>query len=398
MGPRTRRGSAVANAGLLLAYEESGYDNTRPGRLPDLLPHWSVRRLKEAGADCVKVLIYYAPGDAPEVNRGEARVHRAHRRRVPHERHSRSSSSSSATTTREANEKGPEFAKRKPAVVAGSMAEFSKDRYGVDVMKVEIPVNMKFVEGTRAASRATKVCTKQEAIRRLPAGRGRGAASPSSTCRPGSATRSSPSRWSWRPNRASSSPAFSAVGLPGRTAFRSTPPRAAMRSGSGSGRRACATSATSTTRCGGRRRGSGPTGSNRPACTPRTLRRRTQRSDSAAAQGHGAGPMGQNAEPASRFGAPAPPGPGTGNSPLAVGVDVLHRYRPEVLEGPRGPRRPADRRPRAPELVHEFVNDLYRFELRRLRARQVRWGHPKAVNTRATSSRCASGTCWYPCR
>ncbi|MBV8073749.1 MAG: tagatose-bisphosphate aldolase, partial [Acidobacteriaceae bacterium] len=29
------------NAGLLLAYEESGYDNTKPGRLPDLLPHLS---------------------------------------------------------------------------------------------------------------------------------------------------------------------------------------------------------------------------------------------------------------------------------------------------------------------------------------------------------------------
>src|SRR6202167_788106 len=26
----------AANAGLLLAYENSGYDNTRPGRLPDL--------------------------------------------------------------------------------------------------------------------------------------------------------------------------------------------------------------------------------------------------------------------------------------------------------------------------------------------------------------------------
>jgi tagatose 1,6-diphosphate aldolase len=26
-----------SNAGLLLAYENSGYDNTRPGRLPDLL-------------------------------------------------------------------------------------------------------------------------------------------------------------------------------------------------------------------------------------------------------------------------------------------------------------------------------------------------------------------------
>src|SRR5262249_3526075 len=39
------------NAGLLLAYELSGYDNTRPGRLPDLLPHVSVKRLVEWGAD-----------------------------------------------------------------------------------------------------------------------------------------------------------------------------------------------------------------------------------------------------------------------------------------------------------------------------------------------------------
>src|ERR1700710_843047 len=31
------------NAGLLLAYEETGYDNTQPGRLPDLLPHLSVK-------------------------------------------------------------------------------------------------------------------------------------------------------------------------------------------------------------------------------------------------------------------------------------------------------------------------------------------------------------------
>src|SRR4051812_49200212 len=40
------------NAGLLLAYEETGYDNTQPGRLPDLLPHLSVKRIKEdMGAD-----------------------------------------------------------------------------------------------------------------------------------------------------------------------------------------------------------------------------------------------------------------------------------------------------------------------------------------------------------
>ena len=39
----------ASNAGLLLAYELSGYDNTQPGRLPDLLPHVSVKRLVDMG-------------------------------------------------------------------------------------------------------------------------------------------------------------------------------------------------------------------------------------------------------------------------------------------------------------------------------------------------------------
>src|SRR5437899_5577949 len=60
------------------------------------------------------------------------------------------------------DEKGPEFAKKKPEAVIGSMRELTKDRYGVDVMKVEVPINMKFVEGTRASG-GTKVYSKQEA-------------------------------------------------------------------------------------------------------------------------------------------------------------------------------------------------------------------------------------------
>src|SRR6478609_7713359 len=55
------------NAGLLLAYEESGYDNTKPGRLPDLLPHVSVKRIVDWGADAVKILLYYTPFDDRQV-------------------------------------------------------------------------------------------------------------------------------------------------------------------------------------------------------------------------------------------------------------------------------------------------------------------------------------------
>src|SRR5438045_652295 len=56
------------NSGLLLAYEKTGYDKTGPGRLPDLLDLWSARRLKEAGADCVKILLYYTPTDGDKIN------------------------------------------------------------------------------------------------------------------------------------------------------------------------------------------------------------------------------------------------------------------------------------------------------------------------------------------
>jgi tagatose 1,6-diphosphate aldolase len=56
------------NAGLLLAYEKTGYDKTGPGRLGDLLDHWSARRLKEVGADCVKILLYYTPFDPKNIN------------------------------------------------------------------------------------------------------------------------------------------------------------------------------------------------------------------------------------------------------------------------------------------------------------------------------------------
>ena len=46
-------------AGLLLAYEKTGYDASSTSRLPDCLVEWSAKRLKEEGADAVKFLLYY---------------------------------------------------------------------------------------------------------------------------------------------------------------------------------------------------------------------------------------------------------------------------------------------------------------------------------------------------
>src|SRR5438105_15459074 len=56
------------NAGLLLAYEKTGYDKSVRGRLPNLLDGYSVERLQQEGADCIKVLLYYSPFSTAEIN------------------------------------------------------------------------------------------------------------------------------------------------------------------------------------------------------------------------------------------------------------------------------------------------------------------------------------------
>ena len=134
------------NAGLLLAYENSGYDNTRPGRLPDLLDHYSVRRIAADGADCVKILLYYTPFDSNEIND------------IKHAWVERIGSECVAADIPfflefvgykdGMDEKSLEFAKVKPEIVTKSMEEFSKPQYAVDVLKVEVPVTMAFVKGT----------------------------------------------------------------------------------------------------------------------------------------------------------------------------------------------------------------------------------------------------------
>ncbi len=135
--------------GLLLAYEKTGYDANTPGRLPDLLDVWSVRRLAEAGADCIKILLYYTPFDKPAINE----IKHAWIERIGDECRAHDIPFFLEFVGYDAeggDEKSVEYARKKPAIVAGAMKEFSKPRYGVDVLKVEVPIVTEFVSGTKA--------------------------------------------------------------------------------------------------------------------------------------------------------------------------------------------------------------------------------------------------------
>jgi tagatose 1,6-diphosphate aldolase len=160
-------------AGLLLAYEQSGYDKSVAGRLPRLLKDWSAQKLVAAGADGIKTLLYYSPFSAANINRAKQ------------EWVQRIGEECAAADVAyflelvayhdEIDEKSREFAVLKPEIVTRGIEEFSKDRYRVDVLKVGVPVNMAFV-GDKERGEANAVYTREEAkvdFRRAAAAAGR---------------------------------------------------------------------------------------------------------------------------------------------------------------------------------------------------------------------------------
>lgn len=148
--------------GVLLAYEKTGYDTKDDSRLPDLLPEWSVRRLVAAGADAIKILLYYNPEHPDSVNT----IKKAFIERI--------GSECAAVDVpfflepicyndNVGDGKSLEFAKVKPQYVMAYMKEFSKADYGVDVLKVEVPVNMTYVEGT-STFKGQKAYSRKDAM------------------------------------------------------------------------------------------------------------------------------------------------------------------------------------------------------------------------------------------
>jgi len=115
------------------------------------------------GADAVKILIYYTPFDEASLND----IKHAFIERIGAECETYEIPfflEFVGYDPKGGDEKGLEFAKAKPQVVKGSMAEFSKPQYKVDVLKVEIPINAEYVEGS-GVYKGQKAYSRDEALK-----------------------------------------------------------------------------------------------------------------------------------------------------------------------------------------------------------------------------------------
>jgi tagatose 1,6-diphosphate aldolase len=133
-------GLRTPGCGLLLTYELDGYDNPRPHRMLALLPGVSVRRLRDLGADAIKILLSYNPDSDERANDDK----RAWIERIGNECQALDMPFLLEPVTYDAKPL------RKPELVVRTMEEFSKPVYKVDVLKVEFPVVAGAPEWTRA--------------------------------------------------------------------------------------------------------------------------------------------------------------------------------------------------------------------------------------------------------
>ena len=137
--------SMPRGVGLLLAHEETGYERsglTGKERKTKLIEGWSVEKAQHAGADAVKLLLYYHPDASEDVRRHQQDLvqrlgEECEHARMPFLLELVSYALEEGSTNTD------EFARRKPDLVIRSAREFSGSKYRVDVLKLEFPADLK---------------------------------------------------------------------------------------------------------------------------------------------------------------------------------------------------------------------------------------------------------------
>ncbi len=148
-----------SKTGLIVTLEDHRFQEMQGGRLSAVIENWNVGKIRRSGADAVKVLAWYRPDSAPDVNNHQKEFVRrigdeCWRLDIPYVLellvYPLPGSAGGANDYIETPDK-------KPELVIESVREFARPEYGVDLFKLESPLPPSVLpqrDGSAAAQRA----------------------------------------------------------------------------------------------------------------------------------------------------------------------------------------------------------------------------------------------------
>ncbi len=127
-------GVLPGDTGLLVSLEKSGYTGDLHARRAEVIPGWSVEKIKRMGGNAVKILVYYNP-DAPTASEIRDFVKRAAEDCATYDI---PCIIETLVYPLEGDEHSPEFAKQKTELVLKAAEDITS--LGIDLYKAEFPV------------------------------------------------------------------------------------------------------------------------------------------------------------------------------------------------------------------------------------------------------------------
>lgn len=142
------------DVGLLLAYEQTGYDKAGKNgveRRSKLIESWSAEKAKRAGANAIKLLIYYRPESSEETRKHQEDLVKqvgseCEKYDLPFLLETVGYPILDDELAQSRSADSVAFATRKPEIVIKTVEEFSKPEYKVDILKVEFPADLKYAK------------------------------------------------------------------------------------------------------------------------------------------------------------------------------------------------------------------------------------------------------------
>jgi tagatose 1,6-diphosphate aldolase len=127
-----------AKTGLLVALEKTGYSGDSTARVTELIPEWTVEKIKQMGADAVKLLIYYHPDAGELTDRQDALtakvIEACHKHDIAF-----FLEPVSYSIDPDNDKNSPVFAASRPDVIVNMAKRLGQ--LGPDVLKLEFPVD-----------------------------------------------------------------------------------------------------------------------------------------------------------------------------------------------------------------------------------------------------------------